>query len=76
MKVLVIFHGELSVLTGTTRKYYFDVSSLSDLRFRILDDFPGIVHVNHRICINEKIRSFKARIRNDDKICQIPSENN
>ena len=75
MKVLVIFHGELSVLTGTTRKYYFDVSSLSDLRFRILDDFPGIVHVNHRICINEKTRSGKTRIRDDDKICLIPSEN-
>ncbi len=75
MRVQVIFHGELSVLTGTTRKYYFDVNSLSDLKFRIMDDFPGIVHVNHRICINEKISSVKARIRNNDKICLIPSGN-
>jgi hypothetical protein len=75
MKVQITFHGKLSVLTGIFQKYYFDVRSLNDLKFRIMDDFPGIIHVDHSIYINEKICSENTPVRNNDRISLIPYGN-
>ena len=72
MKVQVVFHGELSELTGAGHKYYYDVSSLGDLKLRIRDDFPGLVHLGCRVFLNDRRSSENAPLKNNDKIILIP----
>ena len=48
MEVKVLFFGVLAEVSGTSIKHYQDVKSINDLRHRIQDDFPEIVHYNFR----------------------------
>jgi hypothetical protein len=74
MKVRVIFHGELAEIAGAGQKYYYNVRSLGDLKLRIMDDFPRLVHTCHLLFLNDSKRSANARLKNNDKISLIPSE--
>ena len=55
MEIKVLFFGVLAEVTGTAFKHYSDVSSINDLKLRIQDDFPEIVHYNYRISLNSEI---------------------
>ena len=50
-----IFFGVLAEVTGIHRKHYRDIKSFDDLKHRIEDDFPEIVHYNFRIAVNNEI---------------------
>jgi hypothetical protein len=73
MEVQVLFFGVLSEITGTKTKYYLDVKNTADLKFRIFDDYPEIVHYDFGITVNnEEIREGQP-LCNKDKIALFPS---
>ena len=73
MEVQVLFFGVLSEITGTKTKYYLDVRNTEDLKFRIFDDYPEIVHFDFGISVNNvKIREEQP-LCNNDKIALIPA---
>jgi len=72
MEVKVLFFGVLAEVTGTAIKYYLNVNNMSDLRFRISDDFPEIVHYNYRIAINNQIIDEEPPLKSGDEVAFLP----
>jgi molybdopterin synthase sulfur carrier subunit len=72
MEVKVLFFGVLAEVTGTSLKHYHDVKSISDLKLRINDDFPGIVHYNFRISVNSEITDEDLLLKSDDEVALMP----
>jgi molybdopterin converting factor small subunit len=72
MEVKVLFFGVLAEISGTPVKYYQDVKSIGDLRLRIQDDFPEIVHYNFRISLNSEIIENDLLLKSGDEIAFMP----
>jgi len=72
MEISVLFFGVLAEVTGTDRKYYRGITSYGDLKHRIVDDFPEIVHYNFRVAINNKIVNDDPLLRQDDQVAYLP----
>jgi molybdopterin converting factor small subunit len=71
MEISVLF-GVLAEVTGLHRKYYRDINSFGDLKHRIEDDFPEIIHYNFRIAVNNKIVNEEPMLSQSDKIAYLP----
>jgi molybdopterin synthase sulfur carrier subunit len=72
MGVHVLFFGVLAELTRTGFKLYQDVRSFGDLRLRIEDEFPEIVHYYYRIAVNNEIINDEPVLENGDVIAFMP----
>jgi sulfur-carrier protein len=72
MEVKVLFFGVLAEVTGTSLKHYLDVKSIGDLKLRINDDFPGIVHYNFRISVNSEITDKDLLLKSGDEVALMP----
>jgi molybdopterin synthase sulfur carrier subunit len=72
MEVKVLFFGVLAEVTGTSIKHYHDVNTTDDLRIRITDDFPEIVHYNYRIALNNEIIEAEKSLRSGDEVAFLP----
>lgn len=72
MEISVLFFGVLAEVTGTNRKHYSEIKSLADLKQRIGDDFPEIVHYNFRIAVNNKIVNEDSLLSHGDKVAYLP----
>jgi sulfur-carrier protein len=72
MKVKVLFFGVLTDITGLTVKHYNDVKSVGDLKLRIQDDFPEIIHYNFRIALNKEIINDEPELKDNDEIALMP----
>lgn len=72
MEIDVIFFGVLTEVTGTHRKHYRDIKSFSDLKRRIEDDFPEIVHYSYRIAVNNEITDEEPMLNHDDEVAYLP----
>jgi molybdopterin synthase sulfur carrier subunit len=72
MEVKVLFFGVLAEVSGTQLKHYHDVKSISDLKLRIYDDFPEIVHYNFRISLNSEITDNDLLLKSGDEIALMP----
>ncbi len=72
MEVKVLFFGVLAEITGTNCKHYREVSSISDLKLRIQDDFPEVVHYNFRISLNNEIINNDPRLNDGDEVALMP----
>jgi sulfur-carrier protein len=72
MEVKVLFFGVLEEVTGFNLKIYSEVRSLADLRHRIEDDFPEIVHYNYMTSLNNEIISGDGQLKNGDEIALMP----
>jgi molybdopterin synthase sulfur carrier subunit len=72
MEVKVLFFGVLAEVTGTNLKNYREVKSISDLRLRIYDDFPEVVHYNFRISLNNEIITGDPSLNNGDEVALLP----
>jgi molybdopterin converting factor small subunit len=72
MKVKVLLFGVLADVTGTSIKTYNEVKSLGDLRLRIQDDFPEIVHYSYRISLNNEITDLDPKLSDGDEIALMP----
>ncbi len=72
MKVKVLFFGVLAEVTGTNCKHYRDVKSIGDLKLRIQDDFPEVVHYNYRISLNNEIINNDPKLKDGDEVALMP----
>lgn len=72
MKVTVLFFGVLTEVAGTGTKFYIDVKNLEDLRIRIYDDFPEIVHYSFRVSVNNEITADNPDLKDGDEIALMP----
>ncbi len=72
MEIKVLFFGVLAEVTGTSLKHYTDVSTIGDLRHRIADDYPEIVHYNFRIAHNNEITDGEASLKTGDEVAYLP----
>jgi molybdopterin converting factor small subunit len=72
MEISVLFFGVLAEVTGTQRKHYRSVKSFVDLKCRIEDDFPEIVHYNFRIAVNNKILNEDPLLSLGDEVAYLP----
>jgi len=72
MEISVLFFGVLVEVTGTHLKHYRGIKSFGDLKHRIEDDFPEIVHYNFRIAVNNKIINDEPLLSQDDEIAYLP----
>lgn len=72
MEINVLFFGVLAEVTKTGFKHYRNIKSFSDLRFRIQDEFPGIVHYNYRIAVNNEIIDKDPELKNKDEVAYMP----
>jgi molybdopterin synthase sulfur carrier subunit len=72
MQVKVLFFGVLTDVTGTVFRHYNDVKSTGDLRFRIEDDYPEIVHYNFRISLNNVLINEDAVLNDGDEVAYMP----
>jgi molybdopterin converting factor small subunit len=72
MEVKVLFFGVLAEVTGTNCKHFRDVKSLGDLKLRVEDDFPEVVHYNFRISINNVLIENEQLLNNGDEVALMP----
>ena len=72
MKVNVLFFGVLAEIAGTDSRVYREVKSLGDLKLRIQDDFPEVVHYNFRISLNSEILNTDVSLNDGDEIALMP----
>ncbi|MFN8241368.1 MAG: MoaD/ThiS family protein [Bacteroidales bacterium] len=73
MRVMVLFFGVLTGVTGTGTRFYENVKDLENLRLRIIDDYPGIENYNFRISVNNELFSGDNISLNDgDEVAFIP----
>jgi sulfur-carrier protein len=72
MEVKVLFFGVLAEVSGTSIKHYRDVKSISDLKLRIQDDFPEIVHYNFRVSVNSEITDNNLLLKSGDEVALMP----
>lgn len=72
MDISVLFFGVTAEITGTHRKHYRNVQELSDLKKRVEDDFPEIVHHTFRIAVNGEIVNEEPELKEGDEIAYLP----
>ena len=72
MEVKVLFFGVLAEVSGTPVKHYKDVRSMSDLKLRIQDDYPEIVHYNFRVSLNSEITDEDSTLKSGDEVAFMP----
>jgi sulfur-carrier protein len=72
MKVTVLFFGVLTEITGTGTKFYNDVRNLDDLKIRVADDYPEIVHYDFMVSLNNEIISENPVLNDGDEIALLP----
>lgn len=72
MEVKVLFFGVLAEVTRTNCKYYTGVKSLSDLKGRIEDEFPEIVHYSFRLSVNSEMIDSDPVLNNGDEVALMP----
>ncbi len=72
MVVKVLFFGVLAEVSGTSFKHYQDVRSMGDLKLRIRDDFPEIVHYIFRISLNNEITDNDPVLKDGDVVALMP----
>jgi molybdopterin converting factor small subunit len=72
MEVKVLFFGVLAEITGTNFKSYREAKSLWDLKLKIEDDFPEIVHYNYRISLNSEFINNNPALDDGDEIAFMP----
>lgn len=72
MVVKVLFFGVLAEVSGTSFKHYQDVRSIGDLKLRIQDDFPEIVHYVFRISLNNEITDNDPVLKDGDVVALMP----
>jgi molybdopterin converting factor small subunit len=72
MEIDVIFFGILTEVAGTHIKHYRGISSFDDLRHRIEDDFPRIIHYSFRIAVNNEISDENPVLNPGDTVAYLP----
>jgi molybdopterin converting factor small subunit len=72
MEIKVLFFGVLAEVTMVNCNHYSDVKSFSDLKGRIEDEFPEIIHYNFRYSLNNVLVDNDAVLNDGDEVALMP----
>lgn len=72
MEIKVLFFGVLADVTGTNCKHFRDVKSIGDLKLKIEDDFPEMVHYDYRISLNNELTDDNLLLNDGDEVALMP----
>ena len=72
MEISVLFFGVLAEVTKTSFRHYSNVRSFDDLKLRIEDEFPEMIHYNYRIAVNKEMVSDVPILNDGDEIAFLP----
>jgi sulfur-carrier protein len=72
MEIKVLFFGVLTDIAGTSMKAYNGVKSFIDLKMRINDDFPEMVHYDFRISVNNSLIENDPSLNDGDEVALMP----
>jgi molybdopterin converting factor small subunit len=72
MEIKVLFFGVLAEVTHTTFKHYSNITSFGDLKLRIEDEYPEIVHYNFRIAVNNELIDKIHVLKSGDEVAYLP----
>jgi len=72
MDINVLFFGVLAEVAKTGFKHYRNIGSFSDLRLRIEDEFPEMVHYNYRISVNNELLNSDPVLKDGDEVAFMP----
>lgn len=72
MEVKVLFFGVLAEVTRINCKYYSAIKSFADLKGRIEDEFPEIVHYSFRFSVNSEMTDREPELKNGDEVALMP----
>jgi sulfur-carrier protein len=72
MEINVLFFGVLAEVTKTTVRHYSNIESFGELRLRIEDEFPELVHYNFRIAVNNELAEGEPVLKTGDEIAYLP----
>ncbi len=72
MEIKVLFFGVLAEVTRTSLKHYQNIKSFSDLKYRMQDDFPELVHYTYRISVNNEIINEDQMLNDGDEVACLP----
>jgi len=72
MEIKVLFFGVLAEVTKTGFKHYRDITSFSDLKLRIHDEFPELIHYTYRMALNNNIINEEPELENEDEVAFLP----
>ena len=72
MEIKVLFFGVLAEVAKTGFKHYRNIASFSDLRLRIEDEFPEMVHYNYRISVNNELLNSDPVLKDGDEVAFMP----
>jgi molybdopterin synthase sulfur carrier subunit len=72
MTVKVLFFGVLAEVTGINCKHYSEVKSVNDLKMKIRDEFPEVVHYDFRISVNNELIDNDQPLKDGDELALMP----
>jgi molybdopterin synthase sulfur carrier subunit len=72
MEIQVLFFGVLAEVTQTRVKHYRNVGSFNDLKHRIEDEFPELVHYTYRVAVNSEMINNDPPLKDGDEVAFMP----
>jgi molybdopterin synthase sulfur carrier subunit len=72
MQVKVLFFGVLTEVAGTGIRVYEEVRSVDQLKLRLWDDYPEMVHYDFRISVNNEIIPSDTLLSDGDEVALLP----
>jgi molybdopterin converting factor small subunit len=72
MEIKVLFFGVLAEVTMINCKHYSGVKSFEDLKGRIEDEFPEIVHYNFRYSVNNVLVDNNPVLTEGGEVALMP----
>jgi len=72
MVVKVIFYGVLAEVTGNSCRHFSEVESIQNLKMKIEDEYPELVHYNFRISVNSELTDDDQVLKDGDEVALLP----
>lgn len=72
MEIKVSFYGVLSEVSGVRIKTYTGVTSFDDLKLRLFDDYPALMHYNYKLSRNSEYIDGDVILKDNDEIALMP----
>lgn len=72
MEIKVLFFGVLAEVTGVIMKHYREIASFDDLKKRLSDDFPELIHYTYRVAVNSQLSDSDMELNDGDEVALMP----
>ena len=72
MEITVLFYGVIAEVTKTAARHYTEIRSFDELKLRIEDDFPELVHYDYRYVVNNEMSDIPPALKPGDEVILLP----